>query len=124
MTIALKRSWFRFSLRTVFVVVTVFACWLGYELNWLRERHFLVESGEAAVYPTNKGTRPRAPSLLWLFGEDGAGQITLSLALDKKPEPEDGSDLESLPTYNRVRRAFPEGEITGVRIASPPDGEN
>ena len=83
MTLAPKRRWFQFSLRTLFVVVTVFGCWLGYELNWLRERHLLVESGEAAVYSTNQGTRPTAPSLLWLFGEEGAGQITLLLVLDR-----------------------------------------
>ena len=34
-----KRRWFRFSLRMMFVVVTVFGCWLGYELNWIRQRH-------------------------------------------------------------------------------------
>jgi len=32
------RRWFRFSLRTMFVVVTVFAVWLGYQVNWIRER--------------------------------------------------------------------------------------
>jgi hypothetical protein len=30
MTPAPKRRWFQFSLRTMFVVVTVFACWLGW----------------------------------------------------------------------------------------------
>jgi len=113
------RRWFRFSLRTVFVAVTMLCCWLGYELSWLRERHLLVESGEAAVFPTSTGTRPKAPALLWLFGEEGAGEITLLLVLDEISKPQDGIDLKSLPTYNRVRSAFPEGEIVGVRIATP-----
>ena len=36
------RRWFRFSLRTLFVVVTiacVFAGWIAYQLDWIRERH-------------------------------------------------------------------------------------
>ena len=33
-----KRRWFRFafSLRTLFIVVTLFGCWLGYQINSLR----------------------------------------------------------------------------------------
>ncbi len=31
-----NRRWLRFSLRTLFVVVTVLCVWLGYELNWIR----------------------------------------------------------------------------------------
>ena len=33
-----KWSWLTFSLRSMFVVVTVFACWLGWELKFVRER--------------------------------------------------------------------------------------
>ena len=33
-----KRRWFRFSLRTLFVVVTVFGFWLGWQLSIVRER--------------------------------------------------------------------------------------
>jgi hypothetical protein len=33
-----RRRWLSFSLRTLFVAVTVFACWLGWELNIVRER--------------------------------------------------------------------------------------
>ena len=34
-----KRRWFQWSLRTLFVVMALFGCWLGYEVNWIRERH-------------------------------------------------------------------------------------
>jgi hypothetical protein len=44
MTPAPKRRWFQWSLRTLFVVVTVFACWLGYELNSIRQRKQLLKS--------------------------------------------------------------------------------
>jgi hypothetical protein len=33
-----KRRWFQWSLRTLFVVVTVFGCWLGWNINILRQR--------------------------------------------------------------------------------------
>ena len=32
------RRWFSFSLRTLFVVVTLGCCWLGWQLNIVRER--------------------------------------------------------------------------------------
>jgi hypothetical protein len=43
MTPAPKRRWLRFSLRTLFVVVTVFACWLGWNVNRVRQRYELIE---------------------------------------------------------------------------------
>jgi hypothetical protein len=42
-----RRRWFAFSLRALFVVVTVFGCWLGYQLNWIRERHEALSTGTA-----------------------------------------------------------------------------
>ncbi len=74
-----NRRWFRFSLRTMFVVVTVLCVWLGYHLNWIRERHNAkVGFGHLridAIYPD--GTRYTGPipchapwPLNWL-GEEG-----------------------------------------------------
>jgi hypothetical protein len=37
------RRWFRYSLRTMFVVVTVFAVWLGWELKFIRDRKAMVD---------------------------------------------------------------------------------
>jgi hypothetical protein len=39
-----KRRWFQFGLRTMFVVVTVFAVWFGWELHQIRERDRLLRS--------------------------------------------------------------------------------
>jgi len=39
-----NRPWFRFSLRTLFIVVTVFCCWLGWQANIVRERKLLLQS--------------------------------------------------------------------------------
>jgi len=43
LTPAPKRRWFRWSLRTMFVVVTVCG-WIGYQLNWIRQRHEFIEA--------------------------------------------------------------------------------
>ena len=37
-TTSFLHRWYAFSLRTVFVVVTVVGCWLGYEVHWIRSR--------------------------------------------------------------------------------------
>ena len=50
-----NRRWLRFSLRTLFVVVTVIACWLGWNLHQVRERDRLLESRDflrALEFPT------------------------------------------------------------------------
>ena len=33
-----RRRWFRFSLKTLFVVLTLFGVWLGVQVNWIRQR--------------------------------------------------------------------------------------
>ena len=33
-----RRRWFRYSLRTLFVVLTVFCVWLGVQVKWIRDR--------------------------------------------------------------------------------------
>ncbi len=50
MTHAAKRRWFRFSLRTLFVVVTVFGVWLGWEIKYVRDRRrFWIEWSRRCV---------------------------------------------------------------------------
>lgn len=83
MNLAPKRRWPRFSLRTMFAVVTVFGCWLGYELNWARQRRAFIDHETAirdstkkwwssiTVQATPGKSPPRAPGGLWLFGEPG-----------------------------------------------------
>jgi hypothetical protein len=34
-----KRRGFQFSLRTLFIVLTLVGIWLGYHVNWIRQRH-------------------------------------------------------------------------------------
>jgi hypothetical protein len=60
----------------MFVVVTAVACWLGYELNWIRRRHaFLARELEMQEVEKVRYPPPAqfvaAPSFLGLFGEPG-----------------------------------------------------
>jgi hypothetical protein len=80
-----RRRWFRFSLRTMFVVVTLFALWLGWELNYVRERHatrkWIVDSGGVVILGTDQ--REIAPGIVripfwrrWL-GDYAVGMVVL-----------------------------------------------
>jgi hypothetical protein len=46
MTAAPKRRWLRYSLRTLFVVVTVFGVWLGWQASIVHERKRILSSLE------------------------------------------------------------------------------
>jgi hypothetical protein len=101
---------FRFGLRTLFVVVTVVACWCGYQVNWIRQRQAAIGSGDARIVwygpgdlffpdPTTQKQPVEAPvEAPWnlrLFGETGARGVVVRHR----------SDVE------RMRRLFPEASI-------------
>ena len=54
------RRWFRFSLRTMFVLVAVFGCWLGYEMNWIRQRHAFAARQDVNLNTIHYDVRVRA----------------------------------------------------------------
>ena len=91
-----KRRWFRFSLRTLFVLVTIIGAWLGYQLNWIRQRHEFL----AARYRTIPAAwrsdlkPPEPPWQLRLLGEHRVN----CLAVPKSQGP-------------RARDLFPEAVI-------------
>lgn len=68
---------FRFGLRTLFVLVVIAAipcAWVGYSLNWIRERHEAIESHTVSTWdedPLSFAEPPRAPRGLWILGETG-----------------------------------------------------
>jgi hypothetical protein len=74
-----KRRWFRFSLRTVFVLVArvgVAAGWVACQLNWIQQRHeFFKCDGVSYSYP-GAGAKTLVPWSLRLFGEPAYAQIT------------------------------------------------
>ena len=68
MNTAPTRRWFRFSLRTLFVVMTVFGCWLGWNLRQVRQRQRLVNfiSTPVGMYPFEERPSVGLPSLFIL----------------------------------------------------------
>jgi hypothetical protein len=44
-----KSRWFRFSLRSLFIIVTVLGCWLGWESSVVRQRKALLKKLDASI---------------------------------------------------------------------------
>lgn len=103
--------------------MTALACWLGYELRWIQQRHELLSNGrvtdEEDPFSGAPVTAP-APGFLWLFGEQGHAQLSLTLPM--KSGSHEREDLT--PTENalveRVERLFPEAVILWYDWDSPP----
>jgi hypothetical protein len=88
-----RRRWFRFTLRTLFVVVTlaaIAASWVAYQINWIRARHTFLEI--AAAEPRSMQTNiamaldarlgrpdlsPPAPWSLRIFREPAVALIVV-----------------------------------------------
>ena len=102
----------------MFVVVTLVAAFLAYQLNWIWQRHrFLVfvdrndhnqVLGEW-IKPKTPGSpkAPRAPWLLWLFGEPCQSQILVSI---DNPDPAAAGE-DAQERMKTAKRLFPESQI-------------
>ena len=119
-----KRRWFSYSLRTMFVVLTVFCVWLGYQVNWIRQRtnfiaeqtaHYVQRGGDPSHWTNSARGTATAPGLLWLLGETGFEALQFDVAVeDFKP----GRPFDSYPEIKReklrVKRLFPEVKLLDV----------
>ena len=106
-----RRRRFRFSLRTMFVAVTLLAIplgWAAYSLNWIRQRHEMLRRTDIGIVPNFYSPRLSAPGGLWLFGETGIQSLHVS-APPYLPEEVD-----------RLHRLFPEAQIEDILF--PMDG--
>jgi len=116
MTAAPRRRWFRFSLRTLFAVVTVFAVfgWFGWNLHQVREREGLLASlsSRGAMFGRNtSGTPPKPLPLVWtLLGAKPIGVIQV---------PDSAFTEDDL---HRIATLFPEATIHRDRrmLLEPP----
>jgi hypothetical protein len=98
-----KHRWLQFGLRTMFVAVTVFAVFVGYHLNWIRQRHEFHRSVDAIWrFPDPEST---APGLLWMFGESGLTGSELLIS-------QQFNDVGSIKRH--LLRIFPEDDWTLV----------
>ena len=96
-----RRRWFSYSLRTFFVLVTIFGVWLGVQVKWIKDRRaFLVDHPIHGYMPEP----PAAPGLLWLFGEEGvyAVVVVTDTRLSTATIP---------PEVAEARRLFPESRL-------------
>jgi hypothetical protein len=79
-----KRRRFRFSLRTLFVLVTITGIvsgWMAYQLNWIRERHdFLNRHPQTYIYPLPGA---KCPWPLKLFREDAWPELIVPVSADQ-----------------------------------------
>jgi hypothetical protein len=95
-----KRRWFQFSLRTMFVVITAFGVWLGWQFHVIQNRKALIKhlesNGGTIGY---SGDSPLQPKISWfrqLLGDRAVQFISLG-----------NSDAPSEP----VKAVFPEADI-------------
>ena len=114
------RRWFRFSLRTFFVLLTLLAVWLGVQAKWIRDRRELrarhaalaadVEAKSqalqcgAALQLQTAGNRPLG---LWLLGEPAVPYLQLIVLRDKESEIEQFDDEEG----KLATSLFPEAQV-------------
>lgn len=116
MTPAPKRRWFHFSLRTLFVVVTVLACWLGWNLNIMRQRNqamarIVSENGQVITYDEFEKMVPA------VRGKISTRQLPIGLRLlGTNPVAFINVPGESFTEHeaDRIDRLFPEARVMRV----------
>ena len=120
-----RRRWFRYSLRTFFVLLTLFGIWLAWQFNllhqrqatrrwvernggtvdvWVRPEPLTVSAGSLALEITSyqrvhgPEEEPEIPAWRRLLGDEAINQIMLHASATKTEEA-------------RVKRLFPEAKV-------------
>jgi hypothetical protein len=121
-----KRSIFRFSLRSLLVVVTLVACWLGWESSVVRHRKAV--RAEAATNPAFQFVTAKE----WLERFSPTATVPPRMARVRLVRQWLGDEAIQTIEYNkqygnytdeqlaRVKRAFPEAELRQVEIPLEP----
>lgn len=110
-----QKRWFRYSLRSLFALVTIFALWLGWEVKFIHERQairaWLREgNGWEVTWEDYKNT-PSPPGR-------AAGDPTMQIPIWRKwlgdePIALLGFEPSATPADRaRVKQLFPEAEIS------------
>ena len=113
------RRWFRFKLRTMFIVMTVLSVWLGWNLDRVRQRErFLLRAG---VYPFDSGsltrggrvaraTAARVPVIWSWLGAKHVGLVYLDRYRITDAD------------FERTRGLFPEANLCATYIVADDHG--
>jgi len=97
-------------------VLCCLAAMVGYEINWIEQRRQFRERPKFSFIESRSGRsdQPRAPQLLWLFGEPGVAFMTMEL-LDEDVQcvTQGDRELKAVPkmNVNRAHVLFPEATI-------------
>jgi hypothetical protein len=139
-------SFARFSLRTLFVLITAICIFLGYQWEWIRQRRSFVDEqrdsvsvreswalhlrsggiddkqAKRSVHYAFYYTEPRGPRLLWLVGERGVRRFELEIPVTDRGISE-RNDFYTVPSSHpllkRARRLFPEAKVFPIVRLSP-----
>jgi len=101
----------------LFVVLAIPLAWVGYQLNWIRQRHALLYSPRVLQTSDNWSFVPPPAPLHW-FGE--FGKRSISFYTDREGRPSDinaqvrQADLES--EMRAAELLFPEAEVRTTQI--------
>jgi len=113
-----KFRWFRFSLRSLFVVLTGLCVFLGYQYEWVRRRRaFLADEtkqDKSVVREMSVGRQklPDQPFFFWLFNERRVH--TLAILVNPKSvewKSSYGIIENDNAEYKRAKALFPESDI-------------
>ena len=106
-----ERRWFRFSLRTLFVVVTLFGllgAWIRSQQKWISDREAALKSADPNYWTPEFNINPTpAPITLRPFGARGISGI---LIIDMERQPLLKEKLEEL---------FPKAKIVKSNVPGP-----
>ena len=92
------------------MLVTVYCVWLGYSLNWIRQRRDFIETIDRRTNASQPGyeyARSTAPMGLWLLGESGLSEVRVHKTDLKQGLPR-GEFHQELAD---AKKLFPEAEI-------------
>ena len=109
---------FQFSLRTLFIVVTLLAIpcgYVGYQAKLVRERKAMIEQireGKGLVVPVDVKTWPKMPTPSWI-----------RRVLGDEPVYSIGIEQSSKPSNDEIRELFPEAAVYHFDPPPPREGD-
>ena len=116
-----RLTWFRFNLRSLFVVMTLVACWFGWQVNTVHKRqellrelknkpNFSVVLNHSIALGSNRPYASVSITRRWL-GDVPVHRIIVAGSLN----------ATNSPTFRRLKQLFPEVRLWTVNRSEPTD---